>query len=161
MRDWPNVIRPHGFVRLGAADGTQWDVSDMYLAPVSIGEAERIAKEEGCELPTPALVDAIWRTADLKVAPLPRSHNGTIAQMASPPVYADQAARVLKQIEGQPFALLAGTHKDVVRCPRTGRLGLYGWHRLDGRVIQPLFTGHAMAWIDYSQGLRLCRRITT
>jgi hypothetical protein len=159
MTELPNVIRPHGFVRLGAADGTQWDVSDMYLAPVSIGESERIAKEEGCELPSAALVDAIWQAADLKVAPLPRSHNGTIQQMATPAVYADQAVRIVKQIEGRVFTLLAGTHKDVVRCPRTGRVGLYGWHRLDGRVIQPLFTGHAASWIDYSQGLRLCRRL--
>lgn len=152
-------MRPYGFVPLIAIDGTQWEVADMYIAPVSIGEAERIAKEHDCELPTPALVDAIWRAADLKLPPLPRSHNGTIQQMASPSVYADQDARIVAQLEGKMFSLVAGTHKDVVRCPRTRKLGLYGWHQLDGKVIQPLFTGHAKAWIDYSQGLRLCRRV--
>jgi hypothetical protein len=41
-----------------------------------------------------------------------------------------------------------------------GKVGIYGWHRLNGEPIQgttPYF-GHAMSWRDYSQGLRLCKR---
>ncbi len=139
--------------------GEVWLVSSVYVAPVGIGEALDIARANGCEIPSPGLVDAIWHAADLKLEPLERDgHDGTPRTMASPAVYADQAARILAQINGRSFTLLAGTHKDVVRSG--GKVGLYGWHRTDGRVIQPFFAGHAMAWQDYSQGIRLVRRAT-
>lgn len=141
------------WVRLG-----EWFVSPVYVAPVGIGEAQHISETYGCELPTPDLVDQIWAAADLKLMPLPRKHNGTVAEMASDAVYADQAARIYEQYQGKDFRLLAGTHKDIVQS--NGRVGLYGWHQLNGKVIQPFFGGHALAWKDYSQGLRLVRRVT-
>lgn len=136
--------------------GIVWLVAPIYIAPVGIGEALRVASANGCELPSPELVDAIWEAADLKVPPLPRKHNGTPAQMSSDAVYADQAARIHAQYEGLDFKLIAGTHKDV--CIRGGKVGLYGWHQLSGKVLQPFFAGHALAWKDYSQGLRLVKR---
>ena len=138
--------------------GVVWLVAPLYVAPVGIGEAEDIAKANGCELPSPELVDAIWSAADLKLEPLPRKTDGTPRTMASKEVYQDQASRIHSQYVGKEkeFRLLAGTHKDVVR--RNGKLGLYGWHRLDGRVWQPFYAGHARAHKDYSQGLRLVRR---
>ncbi|MHB8107738.1 MAG: hypothetical protein ACYDH4_09990, partial [Candidatus Cryosericum sp.] len=54
-------------------NGVVWNVSPSYIAPVGIGEAEQLAAQNGCELPTPALVDAIWKAADLKLEPLPRA----------------------------------------------------------------------------------------
>jgi hypothetical protein len=141
-------------------NGQEWEVSPSYIAPVGIGEAAELAEANGAQLPVPGLVDAIWKAADLKVAPLPRQHDGTPATMASQAAFDDQYARIQKQIAGRSYRLLAGTHKDVVRDPRTGKLGLYGWHQLDGSVIQPLFTGHSEAWIDYSQGLRLVRPVS-
>lgn len=143
---------------LVTCDGVTWEVAPDYIYPVGIGEAEKLAAAAGCELPTPALVDAIWKAADLRVEPLPRHHNGTAAEMATQPVYDDQARRIVAQLAGREYTLLAGTHKDVVRT-RRGQLGLYGWHRPTGTVIQPLFTGHSKDWKDYSQGLRLCRRV--
>lgn len=143
--------------------GVRWSVAPVYIFPVGIGEALKIALAHGCELPSPALVDAIWSAADLKVDPLPRGGKSTPPNdftprgMSTPEVYADQAARIQAQITGQEFHLLAGTHKDVVS--KGGKVAIYGWHRTDGTVIQPFFTGHSMLWKDYSQGLRLCRRI--
>lgn len=142
------------WVRVG-----DWLVAPHYAYPVSIGHAEDLAKENGCELPTPELVDAIWRAADLKVEPLPRKHNGKIEQMASREVFEDQRKRIEEQLSGKTGTLIAGTHKDVVRV--NGKLGLYGWHRLDGTVIQPFYSKHALSWVDYSQGLRLVKRCTT
>ena len=71
---------------------------------------------------------------------------------------ADHQSKVDAQIAGRTFRLLAGTNKDVAHGP-DGRIGLYGWHRLDGTPIQPFFAGHALSWKDYSQGLRLVRRL--
>ncbi len=55
--------------------------------------------------------------------------------------------------------LVAGHQKDIVLTPRlaedSGKVAIYGWHRQDGTSIQPLYTGHAETWVDYSHGVRL------
>ena len=55
--------------------------------------------------------------------------------------------------------LVAGHQKDVVLTPQltegSGNVAIYGWHRPNGTPIQPLYTGHAETWIDYSHGIRL------
>jgi hypothetical protein len=70
-------------------------------------------------------------------------------------------------IEGQRKGrkgLIAGIQKDVVisgkisRDTRPQRVAIYGWHKLDGKPIQPLYTGHIYWWVDYSQGIRLVYR---
>ncbi|HEU4606605.1 MAG TPA: hypothetical protein VFS31_00750, partial [Chitinophagaceae bacterium] len=67
-------------------------------------------------------------------------------------------------IEGQRRSrrgLIAGIKKDVVitgrliRSHTPDRVAIYGWHRLDGRPIQPLYTGHVNWYVDYSHGIRL------
>jgi len=152
----PRPVAPNTeeWVRVG-----DYLVAPRPIAPVSLEEAEKLAAEHGCELPTPALVDAIWRAADLQLAPITRTTpNGTMEEMSDPELVADQAARIEAQIAGRPFRLLAGTHKDVIRSPG-GRVGLYGWHRLDGSPIQGPYFLHKPYWKDYSQGCRLVRRV--
>jgi len=55
--------------------------------------------------------------------------------------------------------LVAGHKKDVVICGKLaatpGKVGIYGWHTSAGKPIQPLYTGHADSWADYSHGIRL------
>jgi len=148
-------------------------VSPRYLAPVGIGEAVRVARINNAELPSPALVDAIWQAADLKLSPRPRGDSSkppsdfTRATMNSPEAHIDQLAIISKQIQDSDnpnYKLLAGTHKDVVM--KDGKLGIYGWHQLNGKVIQGFMWGHAhnednpdLDWKDYSQGLRLVRKV--
>lgn len=160
--------------------GVAWLVCPVYLAPVGIGQAKDIADRLGCELPTPALVDAIWRAADLRVPPdlMVRSHDGV--HMDTPELHAQQNQALETFLAGRSlgvdFKLIAGCFKDVVSV--NGKLGLYGWHadveaaKVLGRkgipthapatpgsgvVIQQPFFGHALDWRDYSQGLRLVR----
>lgn len=162
-------------------DGERWLVSPIYIAPVGIGEAQALATRLGYELPTPALVDAIWRAADLRVPPhlMIRSHDGV--HMDTPALHAEQQRAIATYVGarslGVDFRLLAGAFKDVVTI--NGKPGLYGWHadedaaialkRIgvtthiaatlgEGVVVQPPFAGHALAWRDYSQGLRLVKR---
>lgn len=143
-------------------EGIVWEVCPIYIAPVGIGQARELAEAAGCELPSPALVDAIWKAADLKIDAtlMTRTHDGTPKTMDSAETHIDQARRLATIVGerslGKDFRLLAGAYKDVV--VHGGRLGLYGWHRLNGTVIQTFFAGHAPAWRDYSQGLRLVRR---
>lgn len=151
---WPRV----------ACGGVTYAVAPIYIPFVGIGQAADLAARLGCELPTPALVDAIWRAADLRIdaGHLMRSdHDGTAAGMSSEALLTSQTERLERAVSGRSlgvdFVLLAGAFKDVVR--EDGRLGIYGWHRLDGRPIQPFYTGHARGWVDYSQGLRLVRPV--
>jgi hypothetical protein len=58
--------------------------------------------------------------------------------------------------------LVAGHKKDVVIATKVfatpGKVAIYGWHKSDGKPIQPLYTGHTAAWVDYSHGIRLVQR---
>jgi len=171
-------------------NGERFHVAPSYIGPVGIGQARDIAESRGMQLPTPALVDAIWRAADLKVAPIPEAHDGTPKTMASPEAYIKHKRKVLAGIDGRQFQLLGGTHKDVVQSDtdfpglKRGKIGLYGWHAAaemidiklntkiggaatheavtkgPGAVIQQPFGGHGLNWIDYSQGVRLVKKIT-
>ena len=156
-------------------DGVRWEVAPRYIAPVSIGEAIELARANDAQIPTTAMVDAIWRAADLKLAPIPMANRGDNAAQ-----FREHARRIEEVIDGRSFRLLAGTHKDVVICPN-GRAGIYGWHVADelaaefsrkqgiplyapatpgrGRIIQGCnTTSHDHAYKDYSQGLRIVRR---
>lgn len=149
----------------------KWLVAPYYIAPVGIGEAVRVAKINELSLPSPALVDSIWKAADLKLEPQPRGPNSkppshfTPETMNSPEVHINQLSIIQNQIQAQNpnFKLLAGSHKDVVS--KDGKVGIYGWHKLNGKIIQDFYTGHDHSenpikdWKDYSQGLRLVKRI--
>lgn len=141
--------------------GVQYLVAPDYIAGVGIGEAELLARNGGYVLPWPALVDAIWQAADVRIDGVTMQRTfkqWSMAEMSSPEVIADQAQRLQRELGGRTYRLLAGSHKDVCRHP-DGRLGIYGWQRLDGTPIQPFFAKHVPAWRDYSQGLRLIRRV--
>lgn len=180
FRDWGDSVRPEDWPVV-ELEGVRWHVCPVYVAPVGIGEAVRIASEWGCELPTPELADAIYQAADLVVEPLPQTHNGTPAGMAK--AYAAQEARIAQQIAGKTFTIVDGTHKNVTR-DKSGRVDLYGWHTPNksarvfrgfdvvgsiptnpartgsARVIQPFGTSHSPAYKDGSQGARLVRLAT-
>ncbi len=152
-----------------------WLVTRDYIGPIGINEAANLASSFGMELPSPNLVDAIWRQADLKLVPMPRNN------IVSQAVFDDQARKIQEQIAGRPFTLLGGAFKDVVTFG--GKPQIYGWH-VDvengknvpgipllkpfttgpGKIIQPLSgSRHDQAgpigFKDYSQGLRLVKRI--
>jgi N-acetyl-anhydromuramyl-L-alanine amidase AmpD len=150
--------------------GTEYMVSPIYIAPVGIGQADDLATLLGCELPTPGLVDMIWMTADLKIDAtkmIRTDHDGTLKTMASSEMFASQADRLAKEVGqrslGKDFQLLAGPFKDVVQWTdeKTGerKVGIYGWYRKDGTIVQPPHAGHARGHIDYSQGLRLVKKV--
>lgn len=134
-------------------NGVKWLVAPIYIAPIQISEGLELARRYNCEVPSCELVNRIWEVADLKVSPIPMSPNkGRDAEQ-----YEAHADKLEAQVAGKEFRLLAGTHKDVVL--KDGVLGLYGWHRPDGSKIQPFYSGHAPSFVDYSQGLRLVRKI--
>jgi hypothetical protein len=135
--------------------GSDQDFARIPLTPMT---AQIIADSLDCFLPTRKMVDDIYRAATVKLEPVP--------------MYAlrDSAVTMYHHnliIEGQRRlrkGLIAGIKKDVVitgkisRDPKPDRVAIYGWHKSDGRPIQPLYTGHVNWYVDYSHGIRLVHR---
>lgn len=168
-------------------NGDVYLVSRDYIAPVGIGEALKLAKEHGYELPSPGLADAIWKAADMKVMPHPMSHDGSYKGMNSDDIVNRHRGYIAAQVQekgGEGYKLIAGPYKEIAVDPKSGKHGIYGWHIADGdipdfkkknpgvpvqaavtpnlgaHVVQDFPSHHADDWRDYSQGARMTRKIT-
>lgn len=120
--------------------------------------AQKIADSFNCFLPTRKMVNDIYKSAKIKLEPVP--------------MYAFRDSTVTMYhhhliVEGQRMlrkGLIAGIKKDVVisekiaKDPKPNRVAIYGWHKPDGKPIQPLYTGHVNWYVDYSHGIRLVYR---
>lgn len=135
--------------------GTDDDWARINITPLA---AQRIADSFDCFLPTRKMVDDIYKTAKIKLEPVPM-----YAFRDSTPTMWQHHLIIEGQRKGRK-GLIAGIQKDVVisgkisRDPKPDRVAIYGWHKLDGNPIQPLYTGHIYRWVDYSQGIRLVYR---
>jgi hypothetical protein len=145
-----------GIVRVAldyAAIGTDDDFLRIPMSPIT---AQRLADLFGYVLPTRKLVDAIYGAAALKLAPVPLPPG---PQMMSNDYYRRHHEAVEKQRGGRGTGgLIAGHKKDVVATKRLvqrpDQVAIYGWHRPDGRPIQPLSLVHEASYADYSHGIR-------
>jgi hypothetical protein len=135
--------------------GNDNDWARINITPIA---AQKIADSFHCFLPTRKMVDDIYKAAKLKLEPVPM-----YAFRDSTPTMWHHHLIVEGQRKGRK-GLIAGIQKDVVisgkisRDSRPERVAIYGWHKLDGKPIQPLYTGHIFWWVDYSQGIRLVYR---
>jgi hypothetical protein len=135
--------------------GTDEDWARVPLTPMA---AQKIADSFYCFLPTRKMVDLIYAHAVVKLEPVPMY------------AFRDSSVTMWQHhliIEGQRKGrkgLIAGIKKDVVlsgkisRDAKPNREAIYGWHQLNGKPIQPLYTGHINWWVDYSHGIRLIYR---
>ncbi|MFM6924742.1 MAG: hypothetical protein ACKOU7_04515 [Ferruginibacter sp.] len=137
--------------------GTDEDWARIPLTPMA---AQKIADSFHCFLPTRKIVDLVYQQSKVKLEPVPMY------------AFRDSSVTMWQHhliIEGQRKGrngLIAGIKKDVVlsgkisRDAKPNREAIYGWHQLNGKPIQPLYTGHINWWVDYSHGIRLvCRKI--
>jgi hypothetical protein len=135
--------------------GTNEDWARINITPLA---AQKIADSMDCFLPTRKMVDDIYKAAKIKLEPVPM-----FAFRDSTPTMWHHHLIIEGQRKGRK-GLIAGIQKDVVisgkitRDPKPDRVAIYGWHKLDGNPIQPLYTGHIYWWVDYSQGIRLVYR---
>ena len=137
--------------------------ADFLLMPVTPATAEALGDLLDCTLPTRRMVGDIHRAAAVKLSPVPLTPGPEMTTVA---VFARHNEIVEKQRSGQPAGLLTSGHKkDIVLTPELaktpGKVALFGWHRADGTAIQPLYTGHTSAWVDYSHGSRFVQRTMT
>lgn len=136
--------------------------SDFVRVPLGLPAATRIAERFEMILPTARMVDAIHAQARVRLEPAPMTPG---AQMASTDYLLAHNGTVERQRRASGAALghlVSGHKKDLVLTNRlmqvAGRVAIYGWHRGDGRPIQPLSTVHGQHYADYSHGIRLVSR---
>ena len=131
---------------------------DFVRVPMGLPAAMQIAGRFDMMLPTRRMVDQIYRAADKRVAPRPMTPG---PQMSSTDYLVRHNRTVEGQLRGASVAghLTSGHKKDLVLTNRLssnrGRVAIYGWHRTNGRAIQPLSTVHGATYADYSHGVRL------
>ena len=135
--------------------GTDNDWARINITP---NTAQAIADKMDCFLPTRKMVDDIYKASKIKLEPVPM-----YAFRDSTPTMWHHHLIIEGQRNGKK-GLIAGIKKDVVisgkisRDARPDRVAIYGWHQVNGKPIQPLYTGHINWWVDYSQGIRLVYR---
>jgi hypothetical protein len=132
--------------------------ADFVRVPMTPQTAARIADAFGCALPTRKIVDEVYRAATVKLEPKPMTEN-----RESTATFLRHSALIEEQRAGKKLGeLVAGIKKDVVvsnrLAERPSRVAIYGWHKLDGKPIQPLTIVHVDWYVDYSHGVRLMRR---
>lgn len=132
--------------------------SDWARVPLTPMTGQKIADRLQCFLPTRKMVNDLYQAAKVKLAPVPM-----YAFRDSTPTLWHHHLIIEGQRQGKK-GLIAGIKKDVVLSnkvtddPRPNRVAIYGWHRLNGQPIQPLYGGHVNWYVDYSHGIRLIWR---
>lgn len=133
--------------------------NDWARVPLTPMAAQQIADSFYCFLPTRKMVDDIYKAAVVKPEPVPMYafRDSTITMYQHHLIVEGQ--RKLRK------GLIAGIKKDVIisekiiKDSRPNRIAIYGWQKLDGTPIQPVYTGHVNWYTDYSHGIRLVYQI--
>lgn len=128
---------------------------DFVRVPLTSYTAQHLADMMGCVLPTRKMVDDIHKAAVVKLAPQPLTED-----RESLATFSQHNQLIQDQLKGNDAGkLISGIKKDVVvtdkLLERPGHVAIYGWHRLNGKPIQPLTTVHVDWYVDYSHGIRL------
>ena len=123
--------------------------------PLTPMAAQQIADSFHCFLPTKKIVDEIYKIATIKLEPV------SMFAFRDSTVTMYQHHLIIEGQRKQQKGLIAGIKKDVILTDqlnlpsKQNKVAIYGWHQLNGKPIQPLYTGHANWYVDYSHGIRL------
>ncbi len=133
---------------------------DFCRIPMNPYTAQKLADLFGGSLVTAKLSDQIYQMAEKKLTPFNYKPVGNANELVSKFVLHN--TQIQKQsaeagvINGQ---LVAGIKKDVILSSRNAtqpsKVVIYGWHKPDGKAIQPVYSGHVWWYVDYSHGIRL------
>lgn len=136
---------------------------DYFYCPMKPQLAQKVANLLTCSLPTRKISDRIYQQAAVKMVPEPIPPS---PEMITIPVFEKHNSLVNTQreqsIARHPLgSLVAGNKKDVIISNKIYndkgilRVVIYGWHKPDGKAIQPLYNGHSTVHVDYSHGIRM------
>lgn len=156
------------WVRIKTGQGNFYCSQDYYMVngiriPLGLEDALKLAYSHNAFLPEKWQVDAIWKAADLKLAPIPMTPGPKMTTRAYWEKHNDlievQMKRRMEDLGMTEPMLIAGHKKDILmpKSDDDSRVTIYGWHRLDGRPIQPVSRVHGKDYFDYSHAIRLIR----
>ena len=133
--------------------------SDYVRIPMRPATAEAVARYYGMGLPTAKIVDKIYQRSTVKLAPSYLSPGPSMSSNGYYKTHNDLINRALKNRWG----LISGHKKDIVITnklmnKKPKRVAIYGWHRPNGKPVQPLSVVHDSQYVDYSHGVRLISR---
>ncbi len=138
------------------------DDTDYVRVPMGLRAATRIGERFEMILPTPLMVDLIYRAAEVQLAPQPMEPGPQMTSTNYLIRHNDTVQSQVRDAGADEGMLVSGHKKDVVLTSRLtkkrGRVAIYGWHRTNGKAIQPLSTVHGAGYADYSHGVRLVSR---
>jgi hypothetical protein len=133
---------------------------DYCRIPMNPYTAQNLAYQFGGSMITAKLSDHIYQQAEIKLTPFNYIPVGNANELVTK--FEEHNSQIEKQFResgGKPGQLVAGIKKDIVLTTRNatqpGKVVLYGWHKPDGKPIQPVYSGHIYWYVDYSHGIRL------
>ena len=132
---------------------------DFIRMPMTSAAAQQICDDLDMSLPTTKLVDAIYQQAEGRLPPSYIDGGPTEDELADFQFHQQTVEERRLKAGFALGTLLAGHKKDIVLsvrlAEREDRVAIYGWHKKDGKVIQPLSCTHSCRYADYSHGVRL------
>lgn len=133
---------------------------DYCRIPMNPHTAQRLADALGASLITAQISDQIYAQAEVKLDPFFYKPVGRENESVEKFIlHNTQIEQQKKEAKGQHGQLIAGIKKDVILSNRLAnspnKVVIYGWHKLDGNPIQPVYSGHVDWYVDYSHGIRL------
>jgi hypothetical protein len=138
---------------------------NYFYIPTTPMLAQKIATSVNCILPTRLLVDEIYKQANIKLEPKPIPPSKQMTMVSQFKIHSDTVnAQVHATNHTRKYReLIAGHKKDIIISNKiygqsSPRVVIYGWHKLDGKAIQPVYNKHTNTWADYSHGIRLVHR---
>jgi hypothetical protein len=133
---------------------------DFYRIPMNPYTAQRIADLTGGSLITSKISDYIDRKAEIRLPPYNYIPVGDLNERVDK--FMDHHWQIEKMFDergGIRGKLTSGIKKDIILSGRLakqpGKVVIYGWHLPDGKPVQPVYSGHAAHYVDYSHGIRL------
>lgn len=135
---------------------------DFLYVPMTPILAQKVADLTNCSLPTKKMVDQIYKNATIKLQPKPIPPTKAMTTVSVFIAHTEIINIQLNDFNAQHInsELIAGHKKDIIISnkiygEKLARVVIYGWHKLDGKPIQPVYNKHTNTWADYSHGVRL------
>jgi hypothetical protein len=133
---------------------------DFYRIPMNPFTAQRIADLTGGSLITSKISDFIDRKAEIRLPPFNYIPVGDLNEKVEKFMdHQGQIEKMFKEAGGIRGQLISGIKKDIILSERLAKqpekVVIYGWHLPGGKPVQPVYSGHATHYVDYSHGIRL------
>lgn len=136
---------------------------DWVRAPLTPYAAQYLANALGYQLPTPKMVELIYKSAAFKLKPIPTNWyqgDGHLMRLGSN--YIAHNNMINFTLKDRPTGIVAGHKKDVVSDmakleANPHHVVIYGWDQSEGHPIQPETAVHDWNYEDYSHGIRFVK----